>query len=105
MAIAPPTGGPTIGPISPGIDSHAIASTSWLRGVIRTRTNRATGVIIAPPMPWRNRLSTKVSSESEIAQHSDPTMNTIMAVRNTLRAPKRSAIQLEIGMKIASATR
>ena len=101
----PPTGGPTIGPISPGMLSQAIASTSWLRGVMRTSTSRAIGVIIAPPMPCRNREPTKVKSEFEIAQATEPAMNTRIATRKTLRDPHRSAIQLEIGMKMASATR
>ena len=87
------------------MESHAIASTSWLRGVARTRTSRATGVIIAPPMPCRKRERTKVRSESEIAQQTEPTRKTTIAARNTFRDPKRSAIQLEMGMKIASATR
>jgi hypothetical protein len=39
-----------------------------------------------------------------MAQHTDPTMNTTIAQANTRLAPNLSAIQLEIGMKIASAT-
>ncbi len=85
--------------------SHAIASTSWLRGVTRTSTSRATGVISAPPKPCNNRDSTKVSSESDAAQATEPAMKITIATRKTLRAPHRSAIQAEIGMKIASATR
>lgn len=101
----PPMGGPTMGPTRPGIDSQAMASTSWLRGVTRTSTSRATGVIIAPPMPWRNRDRTKVSSEFDSAQQTETMTNTTIATRKTFLAPKRSAIQLEIGMKMASATR
>ena len=40
-----------IGPISPGMVSHAMASTKRCLGVVRTSTRRATGPIIAPPMP------------------------------------------------------
>ena len=101
----PPSGGPTIGPISAGIVSQAMAETSCSRGVPRTSSRRATGVIIDPPIPCRNRDSTKVSIESEKAQAIEPTTKTPIATRKTFFAPKRSAIQPEIGMKIASATR
>ncbi|MNT74371.1 hypothetical protein D3C72_2131840 [compost metagenome] len=94
-----------IGPIRPGTVSQAMALTSSCRGVARTSTRRATGVIIAPPMPCTNRATTKASSDPDMAQAIEPIMNTTMAIRNTLRAPKRSAIQLEIGTKMARATR
>ena len=105
MVRKPPKGGPTMGPTRPGMVSHAMALTRSCRGVERTKTRRATGVISAPPMPCRKRAATKASSELEKAQAIDPSTKTAMATRNTLRAPKRSAIQLEIGMKMASATR
>ena len=105
VVMKPPTGGPTIGPISPGMLSQAMASTSWLRGVTRTSTSRATGVISAPPKPCSSRDSTKVNSEFEAAQATEPAMKMRIATRKTFRAPQRSAIQAEIGMKIASATR
>src|SRR5688500_4165119 len=101
----PPTGGPVSGPISAGTDSQDVAATSWLRGVARSSTRRAIGVIIEPPMPCRNREPTKVSSECEKAQQIEPTMNTAMAARKTLVEPNRSAIQPEIGMKMASDTK
>jgi hypothetical protein len=40
-----------------------------------------------------------------MAQATEPSTKTIIAQRKTLRAPNRSAIQLDIGMKMASATR
>ena len=43
--------------------SHRMALTNCARGVTRTSTRRATGVISAPPKPCRNRDSTKVGSE------------------------------------------
>lgn len=101
----PPIGGPVRGPISPGIVSHEVAATSWFRGVERTRTSRAIGVIIEPPMPCRNRASTNVSSEFKNAQAIEPTTKTIIATRKTFVAPKRSATQPESGMKIAKATK
>ena len=66
---------------------------------------RASGDIIEPPMPCRKRAATKAPSESEKAQASEPSMNTKIAALNTVLAPKRSAIQPEMGMKMASATR
>lgn len=101
----PPSGGPIIGPISAGMVSQAIAETSSLRGVERTSSSRPTGVIIEPPMPWRKRAITKPSSEPAKAQAIEPSTKTTIAMRKMFLAPKRSAIQPEIGMKIASATR
>ncbi len=57
VVMKPPTGGPTSGPISAGMVSQAIAETSSRFGVARTSTRRATGVIMAPPMPCRKRAS------------------------------------------------
>jgi len=51
------------------------------------------------------RAPTNCASEPEKAQAIEPIMKTSMARRNTRRAPNRSAIQLEIGMKMARATR
>ena len=101
----PPIGGPVSGPTMAGRVSQAMAATSWLRGVARTSTSRAMGDIIDDPMPCRNRDPTKVSSEKEKAQQIEPSMNTPMAQRKMLRAPNRSAIHPETGMKMASATK
>ena len=101
----PPTGGPTSGPTSAGMVSQDIAATRSLFGVARTRTRRPTGVIMAPPMPCRKRETTKAGSELETAQATEPMTNTAMAARNMFLAPKRSAIQPLIGMKMASETR
>ncbi|GJD74853.1 hypothetical protein CFIICLFH_3092 [Methylobacterium goesingense] len=74
-------------------------------GTLRRITRRPTGTIMAPPTPWKNRAATKPTSEFEAAQASEPAMNTPRAIRNTVRAPNRSAIQPLIGMKIARLTR
>ena len=81
-----------------------MAATSSLFGVARTSTSRPTGVIIAPPMPCRKRATTKAGSDPDIAQATEPSMKTPMAVRKTFLAPKRSAIQPLTGMKTASDT-
>jgi hypothetical protein len=85
--------------------SVASACTISLFGTLRRSTSRPTGTIMAPPMPWKNRARTKPASESADAQASEPAMNTPMAARNTVRAPNRSAIQPDTGMKIARLTR
>jgi hypothetical protein len=101
----PPTGGPTIGPTSAGIVSQAMALTSCDFSVDLSSTSRPTGVIIAPPMPCRKRAATNSMRLPEMAQAIDPARKTPIAMAKMRRAPKRSAIQPEIGMKIASDTR
>ena len=94
-----------IGPISAGIETHAMASISARLSTERTRTSRPTGVIIAPPMPCTIRAITKWVSELANAQPIEPMTNTAIAVANTVRAPKRSAVQPLIGMNTASESR
>ena len=101
----PPSGGPIIGPISAGMVTQAIASTSRCLSIDRTSTNRPTGVIIAPPMPWTMRAATKPDSELARAQPTEPITKIAIAARNTVRAPKRSAVQPLAGMKTASESR
>ena len=98
----PPSGGPTTGPISAGTVTHVIALTSALLSMVRNSTSRPTGVIIAPPMPCRMRAMTKCITEEDSAQPIDPIMNTVTASANTMRGPKRSAVQPLAGMKTAS---
>ena len=105
VVMKPPRAGPISGPISAGSVTQIMAFTSSRRSTVRTRMRRATGVIIAPPIPCRNREKTKAGRLFEMAQKIDPAMKTRIAARKILLAPKRSAIQLETGMKIASATR
>ena len=73
--------------------------------MLRTMMRRPTGVIIAPPMPCTMRAITNSVSECDSAQPIEPSTNTAMATRNTLRAPKRSAVQPLAGMKMASESR
>ena len=101
----PPTGGPSTGPISAGVVTQAMALTKSRLAMLRTSTMRPTGVIMAPPMPCTMRAITKSVSEPDSAQPIEPSTNTAMAARNTVRAPKRSAAQPLAGMKIASDSR
>ena len=82
-----------------------MALTSSRRLIVRTSTMRPTGVIMAPPMPCTMRAKTKSVSEVDSAQPIEPSTKTPMAARNTVRAPKRSAVQPEAGMKMASESR
>ena len=59
VVMKPPSAGPISGPISAGSVTQTIALTSSRRSMLRTRMRRATGVIIAPPMPWTMRATTK----------------------------------------------
>ena len=104
MVMKPPSGGPQIGPINAGMvrKRHRIEQMRACR-CERSMTRRPTGVIIAPPMPCTMRAQTNCVSDCDSAQPIEPIMNTVIAARNTLRAPKRSAVQPLTGMKTASA--
>ena len=83
----PPSGGPTTGPTIAGTVREASAETISLLGMLRRRTSRPTGTIMAPPMPCRKRAATKPPSDPAAAQAIDPAMNTASAARKTVRAP------------------
>src|SRR3981189_530449 len=51
------------------------------------------------------RAITKSVTEVDSAQPTEPTMKTAIAIENTMRAPKRSAVQPLAGMKTASDNR
>ena len=63
VVMKPPSGGPITGPISAGMVSQASAEISSDFGTVRRMTSRPTGTIMAPPMPWTMRNSTKSSSD------------------------------------------
>ena len=105
MVMKPPSAGPSRGPINAGNVTHTMALISSRRSTLRTRIRRATGVIIAPPIPSTMRAATNCDSELERAQPIEPSMNTAMALRKTVRAPNRSAVQPLTGMNTASESR
>src|SRR6266699_324088 len=98
----PPSGGPITGPTSAGIETQAMASISARLSTERISTRRPTGVIIAPPIPCTMRATTKSVSEEDAAQPIEPSTNTTIAARNTVRPPNRSAVQPLIGMNTAT---
>ncbi|CAM8771066.1 hypothetical protein NCM_02021 [Burkholderia pseudomallei] len=59
---------------------------------------RPTGTIIAPPTPCTKRANVKSSRLFDAAHSSEPATKMPIAVRNTVRAPKRSASHPQIGM-------
>ena len=97
----PPSGGPNTGPSSAGTVSQASAVTSSSFGTVRRMTSRPTGTIIAPPIPWMMRKITKSGSDCASPQSSEPKVKTMMAARNTVREPNRSANQPLAGMNTA----
>ena len=83
----PPSGGPATGPSSAGMVSQAIAATSSRLATVRSNTSRPTGTIIAPPMPCRMRAATRKASVSARLHNTEPSVNTAIAARNTVRVP------------------
>ncbi len=101
----PPTGGPSTGPIMAGTISQVIAVTISLRSTERSSTSRPTGTIMAPPTPCRMRAATSSHSPSDRPHRMDPSVNSAMAARNTVRVPKRSATLPLAGMNTARLSR
>ena len=78
-----------------------MARTSSALGTMRSMASRPTGTIIAPPMPWKIRAATSSGKVCAMPQQTEPRVKTRIAARNTVRAPNRSAVQPDSGMKIA----
>ena len=93
---------PSIGPMSDGIATKAIARTSSDCGKVRTMVSRPTGTIIAPPMPCRMRKATSRWRSVEMPHRSEPSVKMPMADEKTRRVPNRSATQPLSGMKTAT---
>jgi hypothetical protein len=101
----PPSGGPSIGPMSEGMARKESARTSSFLGTARTTTMRPTGTIMAPPAPCNARHRTNSVSEPDEAQPIDAAMKIRSATRNVVQAPTRSATHPLTGMKTARLTR
>ena len=101
----PPSGGPVTGPSKAGIVSHAMAESSSSLRTPRNSKSRPTGNIMAPPAPCRMRKPIRSSKPRACPESAEAATKTIIASMKTRLAPKRSAIQLENGMKTVSATR
>ena len=105
VTMSPPSGGPSIGPISAGMAMKESACTSSAFGAVRITTMRPTGTIMAPPRPCAARQNTNWPSELENAQPMEAIMNTASARRKVVHEPTRSATQPLTGMNTARLTR
>ena len=97
----PPSSGPSMGPIRPGMATKLMALISSDLGKALTMVSRPTGSIMAPPQPCRIRQATSTWMLLERPQSNDPSVNMPIADANTRRVPKRLAIQPLMGMKTA----
>lgn len=97
----PPSTGPTTGANSAGQVISAVAlSSSDFEALRRTRM-RPTGVISALPSPCTARAATNSVKFCEKPQASEAKVNSAIATRKMLRAPKRSASQPDNGTNTA----
>ena len=98
----PPMGGPRMGPSKAGMVRYDMARTSSDFGTARNRISRPTGSINAPATPCSIRAPTSSIRFCDTPQSSELAAKPTMAARNTLRAPNRSAIQVEMGRNTAA---
>ena len=87
--------------VVPEIATKLMAATIWPPEKLRKTASRPTGNNIAPPAPCRIRDNTNSVSVCEAAHSSEPTINSKMAEKYTLRVPSRSASQPDAGISIA----
>lgn len=105
VTIAPPMIGPMTGPSRAGMVITDIAPTSSSLGVVRSRTSRPTGIIIAPPMPWKIRAMTSWVRSWAKPHAADASAKSTIETMKTRLAPNLSATQPLIGRKTAEASR
>lgn len=79
-----------------------MAVISLLRGKLRSRISRPTGVIMAPPSPCRARIASSMPKLLAIPHSAEPRVKVNSASANTFRAPNLSANQPLTGMNTAS---
>jgi len=72
-----------------------------VRGKLRSRIRRPTGVIIAPPKPCTTRIASSIARLVDSPHKAEPRLKIAIAAQNTRRVPMRSAIQPLSGMKTA----
>ena len=66
------------------------------------RVRRETGTIMAPPTPCTTRAATRNGREPDMAQSTEPAVNSTTEERNTRLVPKVSASQPLRGMSSAT---
>ena len=97
----PPSSGPSMGPMSPGMDTKLMARMSSDFAKVRTMVRRPTGNIIAPPQPCNMRQATSRCMSVEMPHRKDPSVKVPIADAKTRRVPNLLAIQPLIGMNTA----
>ena len=100
-----PIRGPRSGPISTGIVSHVIPSSTRSGPKALSTMSRPTGGISAPPNPCNRRAATMADRVGERPASTEPRTKTVIAAAKTRRVPNRSANQPEPGMKTARPSR
>ncbi len=101
----PPIAGPSVGAASIGTVVMVMTRIRSCLAVDSSSTIRPTGAIMAAALPCRIRAATKIGNERLRAQNTDATVNSTMALANTLRAPKRSVIQPPVGNRMTCTIR
>ncbi len=97
----PPSAGPITGATSPGVVEIATAATRSFLAVARSSTRLPTGVIKVAARACRTRAATNSGRFWLKPQRAEAAAKPTMAPANTLRAPSRSATQVETGRKAA----
>ncbi len=69
--------------------------------MLRNKTSRPTGTIMAPPKPCNTRAAVSSITLLERPQSMEPIVNRPIAARNTVRPPNRSAAQPLTGTNTA----
>nr|WP_281533427.1 hypothetical protein [Cryobacterium breve] len=105
VVIRPPARGAMTGAASAGQVRSAMARIRSPFAVTRRTASRPTGTIMAPPAPCNTRLRVSRSRLGLAAHRIEATVKTAIAVRKTLRAPKRAVIHPLRGMSTASVSR
>ena len=73
--------------------------------VTRRTASRPTGTIVAAPIPWKTRSTVNSVRLVLVAHSAEDTVKMTIAMRNTRRAPKRSASHPLSGMSTARVRR
>src|SRR6266851_2751981 len=89
--ISPPTVGPSSGPISAGIMTKFIATSSSDFANVRMIARRPTGVIMAAPSPCRIRAATSIGTLTDNPQSTDASVK--IATASAKKAARAIAIR------------
>ncbi len=97
----PPSAGPITGATNPGVVEMAMAATRSFFSVERSSTRLPTGVIRVAVSACSTRAAMNSGRFWLKPQSAEAAAKPTIAPANTLRAPSRSATQVETGRKAA----